>query len=380
MTNWTREEALQDVENNYTKPDHPLAFAEPNRIVSYYNGALSRKDAENIVHSNNTYTIFRENRSKPRKNIYNGIFVRSKRQLVELDLCDVSKLSEWNSQIRYWLVGIDSLTRYLFLKTLKTKSAIEVLNAFKEMHKEMTKKHVLKSICVDRGSEFLNLHFKQYLAKHRIILKNSKALNHCPTVERSLRTLQQMLYRYLAHNGSMYYLDVLPDLVKQFNARKHSTTNLSPEKAESMEGSEILLIDSFEKKYMRKKQGQIKYPVGTLIRFTMLKSPFHRGYSAINTDEVFKIIAIDKRFPKVPLYEISSLDGEKLIGKWYNHEISKVNFDTKFSIKKIVKRRRDRCLVEYNSLPNIREWLNYETVIEAGDQAIFQPLLKYSST
>ena len=87
---WTRAEALHDIEDNYTKAGHPLSFAPPDKIFNYYGGVISRKEAESIAHSNNIYTLYRENRGKPRKNIYNGIFVHNKRQLVELDLCDVS--------------------------------------------------------------------------------------------------------------------------------------------------------------------------------------------------------------------------------------------------------------------------------------------------
>ena len=90
MNQWTHFEALRDIEENYTKIGHPLSFAPPEKIYDFYGGAISRKEAESIAHSNNIYTLYRENRGKPRKNIYNGIFVHNKRQLVELDLCDVT--------------------------------------------------------------------------------------------------------------------------------------------------------------------------------------------------------------------------------------------------------------------------------------------------
>ena len=137
-------------------------------------------------------------------------------------------------------------------------------------------------------------------------------------MERSLRSLQQMLHRQLAERRTRRYLDFLPDLVMQFNRRVNRMTGMSGEAAEAMEGSEALIIDEFEKRYIKKRPRPVRYPPGTLIRFTRIKSPFHRGYNPLNLSEVFRIVKVDPRFPKVPLYEIESLVGSdrKLLGKW----------------------------------------------------------------
>ena len=171
MREWTKEEALEHLDNVYTRTGHELAFASPQRIVQFYNKALSHREARKYVEGQNVYSLHRENRSKPRKNIYNKIFVRSKRELIECDLMSVEKLSEFNRQINFFLICIDSLTGFLFSRPLLSKSAFDVLAAFKILHREMSVRHRVQAICTDLGKavmpSFLSLSLTQCLTSRR---------------------------------------------------------------------------------------------------------------------------------------------------------------------------------------------------------------------
>ena len=378
--NWTEKTAQAHLEKNYTNPGSPIAYAPPARIVDFYKGAIRREAAENLAHRHHVYTLFRQNITRPKNKVFNGIFARVKRELVELDLADVSGLADANEGVTFLLLAIDSLTRFLWVAPLKSKESGEVLARFKELHQKMNEKHRLLSVCSDLGREFTNRDFKAYLARHRIKHKHSFALNHCPTVERMMRTLKIALHRHLTKNRSDFYLGILPQIVDQINHRKHTFTKMSPAEAESIEGSEMLINDRKERAYAEKPDRKIRFPVNTLVRITKIKGRFHRGFQEVNQLEVFRVVEIDPKFTKARLYTLEDLEGEPLIGKFYAVELTRINPEMKFAVGKVLKRGKTSSLVNFHGLPKVTARISNQDIDESRtlrDAAVFQPLLNY---
>ena len=66
-----------------------------------------------------------------------------------------------------------------------------------------------------------------------------------------------------------------------------------------------------------------QYKVGDLVRIYRYKSVFTKGYEANFTEELFKIRKVIRGDPNV--YELEDLDGEPIIGKFYEQELSVVD-------------------------------------------------------
>ena len=79
------------------------------------------------------------------------VIVKDNNEIWSLDLAHVDKLAKYNRDIRYLLVAVDGLSRYLRVEPMKTKYATEAAQAFKKIIKY---KQPLK-VWVDDSKEFL---------------------------------------------------------------------------------------------------------------------------------------------------------------------------------------------------------------------------------
>ena len=107
-----------------------------------------------------TNSSFTKNRSIRLKFSRLKVFVKDINEIWSLDLVHVDKLAKYNRNIKYLLVAVDCLSRYLRVEPMKTKYATEAAEAFKKMIKNKQPKKVL----VDDGTEFLGA-FEQLCTK-----------------------------------------------------------------------------------------------------------------------------------------------------------------------------------------------------------------------
>ena len=94
------------------------------------------------------YTTHREYH-KPR--VTNPFYVYKKRQQVQMDLIDISRLKDDNDGVTFILVAIDSFTKKAWARPLKTKSAKDSLAAIKSIVENMGAAAKPETIFFDRG-------------------------------------------------------------------------------------------------------------------------------------------------------------------------------------------------------------------------------------
>ena len=109
QAHWTPDTALRALHEYYTVPGSAIAFAGPNKIYHWFNGVLSSNQIKDYLHTQNTYTLHSEKPKKARSNV--PVIVYSKRELLELDLLDISHLASYNDQVKFILVVLDAFTR-----------------------------------------------------------------------------------------------------------------------------------------------------------------------------------------------------------------------------------------------------------------------------
>jgi len=155
-------------------------------------------------------------------------------------------------------------------------------------------------------------------------------------VERFNRTLKTKMYRYFTFKNTWRYNDILPDLVDSYNATRHRSIGMSPDEVtvanEAMVRSRLYPIKSVAKKP--------RYASGDTVRIAVGSRPFAKGYTAKWSRELFEI---SSRLPTVPVtYALDDSLGERIKGKFYEHELQKVerNGNEHFIIDKTLKSRR----------------------------------------
>ena len=110
----TKENLLDDLKKKYTTPGDPLYLSSISTIKDHYKNALSTDDIKNFLAKSRTYTTHFE--FKPP--IHNPYFVRRLRQMVQVDLTEVSKISQYNDGYKFLLVAIGEFILFKKLRQL----------------------------------------------------------------------------------------------------------------------------------------------------------------------------------------------------------------------------------------------------------------------
>ena len=215
----------------------------------------------------------------------------------------------------------------------------------------MKEGRVPQSIRTDKGSEFANRWVKQFMKENKIYYYTTQNQTKANYAERVIRTLKNMMYRYFSHTQTYKYIDVLQDLVLNYNNGPHRSLNQRT--PASINQNEALLwkhmyIDVLKSKPVVKnerstilKPTPFKYKVGDYVRLSHIKHPFQRDYQEKWTEEVF---IIKERFRKdnITIYKVKDWNGEEVKGTWYQAELQKVNKenDNLWKIDKVLKKRK----------------------------------------
>ena len=83
----------------------------------------------------------------------------------EADLAFVQDVTKENDGVNYLLVVIDVLSKYVWVRLMKNKTARSLLEAFDSILSKGRKPEKLKT---DKGTEFVKKSFQQYLKKKDI--------------------------------------------------------------------------------------------------------------------------------------------------------------------------------------------------------------------
>ena len=230
------------------------------------------------------------------------------------DLAYVDKLAKYNNGVKYLLVSVDVLSRYLRVEPLKSKDAAETKRAFKRMIKNKRP----KKLWTDKGTEFKGV-FKSFCDDQGIEVYHTESETKSAFAERNIRSLKNMIYKHLEYNWSWKYIDRLDDFVKTINSRVNRVTKLAPNKVQKKDVKNLVsLIAKQAASQLRKP----KYKKGDFVRIAKPNLPFKKGYKQTYTDEVFEIATITTWNP--PTYNLVDATGQSILGKFYELELKKV--------------------------------------------------------
>ena len=87
-----------------------------------------------------------------------------------------------------------------------------------------------------------------------------------------------------------------------------------------------------------------KFKVGDHVRISKYKKIFAKGYTTSWFEEVFVIKEVKKTVPW--MYVINDLNGEEIMGTFFEKELQKTNQEG-FSIEKAIKRKGNKLYVKW---------------------------------
>ena len=139
------------------------------------------------------------------------------------------------------------------------------------------------------------------------------------------------------------YIDKIDDIVNEYNR----TIKMKP-----VDVRDDTYIDF--KKEVNDKDPKVK--VGDHVIISKYKNIFAKGYTTNWSEEVFVISKIENIVPWT--YVINDLNGEEIIGTFYEKELQKTNQQT-FRIEKVIKKKGDKLYVKWKDYDNsFNSWID----------------------
>ena len=136
------------------------------------------------------------------------------------------------------------------------------------------------------------------------------------------------------------YIDKLDDIVNEYNNTYHTTIKIKP-----IDVEDNTYINTSKK--INYKDPEFK--VGDCVRISKYKNIFAKGYKPNWSGEVFVIKKVKNTIPWT--YVINDLNGEEIMGTFYEKELQKTNQE-EFRIEKVIKRKGDKIYVKRKGYDN----------------------------
>ena len=153
--------------------------------------------------------------------------------------------------------------------------------------------------------------------------------------ERFIRTLKTKIYKYMTSISKNAYIDKLDDIVKEHNNKYHTSIKMKP--ADVKDNTYIDVKEETNDK-------NPKFKVGNHVRISKYKNIFAKEYMPNWSEEVFVIKRIKNTVPWT--YVINDLNGDEIIGTFYEKELQGTN-QQECSIEKIIKKKGDKLYVKW---------------------------------
>ena len=246
-----------------------------------------------------------------------------------LDILDLKDYGPENNRgYRYVLVTIDNFSKYGWTTPLENKNAQTIKDSFENIMISSKRKPNL--IETDRGKEFYNNIFQDFLNKNNIKLYSRNSSYGAVFAERFNRTIRDLLKKIVFEHGDAKWIDILHTITKQYNNRIHSSTKLSPKDASLKKNEGFVYKNLLDER----KKVIPKFQINDLVRVAELKKTFSKGdttnwsYKLYKITEIIKYTMASYKIDKLPEgYNESLLKKTELSMKENNSVMKKLKID-----------------------------------------------------
>ena len=173
--------------------------------------------------------------------------------------------------------------------------------------------------------------------------------------------MKEKMWKYFTDNNTYTYIDILPDLVEDYNNTVHSSTKLTPVEA-SKKKNELTVWRNLYPDRLKIHDLTPKFSVGDEVRISKKKKTFEKGYTTRWTEEIFTITKIQNTNPIT--YKIADLQGEEIDGTFYEPELQKTEQQV-FRIEKVIEKRKNKSLVKWKGYSDkFNSWVDNKNLID----------------
>ena len=284
-------------------------------------------------------------------------------QAVQVDLADFKTLQNpRNKNVRYLMVCIYVFTRHLWVEPLTTKAKLHI--PLKKILDRMQSKFGQTPKTMTGDNEFATTQMQALAGKYDFIWFFGDAHEKFRTgiVERSIGTIRNLIKRYTMQNNTTKYIDVLPDLIENYNDTQHDSTRTRPHVA-------MKTGQTFPKP-VKKEIDTLE--IGDTVRVLIPREKFDKGDKPYWSEHIYEVIKKVKLRYKLRNLEYSG--SEKKLGLKTNltygrHQLLRVdNVDkTKFNRSQRQPSSNDENNSIDNEIRNVRGNNRVKSYLQRND-------------
>lgn len=293
---------------------------------------------------------------KPARRVFKRrhVSIKGLKDLYQADLIELQPYAKFNKGYRYILMVINAFSKFVWASPLKSKSAKDVTAAMEKILINSSP----KNLQTDRGKEFFNQNFRKLMQtfdiNHYSTFSNMKA----SIVERVNRTIKNKMWKRFSMQGNYRWLNILPEIVAEYNNTKHSVTGFKP-KDVTKKNEKHLLSTVFNQ---IKTLGPSKFKVGDFVRISKYREMFSKGYLASWSNEIFVIKKVKVTNPAT--YILHDQKGEEIQGGFYNEELQKVKHPDVYLVEKVLRRKGNKVYVKWLGLEKSHNsWISKNEIL-----------------
>ena len=208
---------------------------------------------------------------KPVKRKFNKrqVLVNGIDKIWAADLADMKKFKKYNDGVNFLLLVIDTFSKYGWIVPLKNKKGETVAEALKNIFE----KRKPEKLWTDKGTEFYNKNVKKLIEIYSTENEEKSSI-----VERWIRTMKEKMWKYFTDNKTRTYMNVLPDLVEDYNNTVHSSIKMTPIESSKKKNELTVWRNLYPDRFEINKLTP-KFSVGDEVRITKKKKVFEKGYT-----------------------------------------------------------------------------------------------------
>lgn len=347
------------IKKAYQNPETGLkSYAEIRKQVTTPSHPVSIDDVKKALSGVDSYTL---NKPATRNFARRQVIVAGIDAQFQADLVDMQRFTKDNDNIKYLLTVIDVFSKYAWAIPLKNKSGALVAEALDNIFKHRTPQRLQ----TDDGKEFFNVEVKNILSKYDIQLFSTNSELKAQIVERFNRTLKDKMFRYFDVSKTFRYIEVLDQLIKNYNNSYHRSIKRTPAQVNKSNESEVynILYGSTSNPIIS--HATPKFAMNDFVRISKAEHIFRKGTEGNWTIQIYMIRSVTLSNPIT--YTLVDLRGEDIQGRFYEQELQKVQKPTHLPIEKILDRRtvkgEQQVLVKYLGYDaKFNEWIKYKNI------------------
>lgn len=276
------------------------------------------------------------------------VVIKGLDDLWNADLAEFGEYVRENRGYKYVLVVIDSFSKYLWTRALKSKTGEEVTRAMADIL-DNSAGRIPSHLQTDWGKEFYNVKFRALMNKHLIKHYSTYSVIKSSFAERVIRTLKERLYKAFYLHGSHKWINILENITDAYNATIHSTTNLRPKDISKENEAEVMKSTYNASVYKHAGSNLGKFHVGDIVRISREKHIFVKGYRVRWSTELFKIKKVQYTEPLT--YLIEDMQGNPILGAFYEKELQLTRSPEIYLVEKVLRRKNGKLFVKWLGLP-----------------------------